>query len=226
MSINKTLSNNPLDIANAFNAYFSSVAENLIIKNLFGKNSTNNNDPLTYLRQNFSQSISSIRLNNSTMHEIDKIIHSLKCKNLYGYDEVSIRILKISAPYILTPLTYTFHKILSTGIFPDRLKFSEVKPLFKKEATAEFSNYRPISLLTSFSKVNERIIYTRLYRYLNEHNILVNEQFGFREKSSTDMATYALLNTVLLSLDKKKIVGGLFCDLQKSFDCVNHDILL
>jgi hypothetical protein len=79
-----------------------------------------------------------------------------------------------------------------------------VKPPSKKGATTEFSNYRPISLLTSFSKVNKKIIYKRLYRYLNEHNILVNEQFGSREKSSTDMAIYALLNTVLLSLDKKK----------------------
>ena len=55
---------------------------------------------------------------------------------------------------------------------------------------------------------------------------MVNEQFGFREKSSTDMATYYLLNTILSSLDKQKIVGGLFRDLQKAFDCVNHNILL
>jgi hypothetical protein len=92
MNIKKTLSSNPLDVANTFNAYFFFFLENLIIKYLFGKNSTNNNDPLTYLRQNFSQSISAIRLNNSTMQEIDKIIHSLKCKDLYGYDEISTRI--------------------------------------------------------------------------------------------------------------------------------------
>jgi len=134
--------------------------------------------------------------------------------------------LKISPPYILSPLTYIFNKILSSGIFPDRLKFSEVKPIFKKGSTTEFSNYRPISLLTSFSKIIEKIIYKRLYKHLNELNILVNEQFGFREKSSIDLATYALLNTVLLSLDKKNLVGGLFCDLQKALDCVNHDILL
>jgi len=134
----------------------------------------------------------------------------MKCKDLCGYDEVSTRILKNSAPYISAPLTYIFNKILSTGIFPDRLKFSEIKPLFKKGDKTEFSNYRPISLLTSFSKIIEKIIYKRLYRHLKENNILDKEQFGFREKSSTDMATYALLNTVLSSLDKKLLVGGFF----------------
>ena len=145
---------------------------------------------------------------------------------MYGYDEISTRILKISAPYILSPLTFIFNKILSTGIFPDRLKFSEVKPLYKKGLSTEFSNYLPVSLLPSFLKIIEKVIYKRLYLYLDEFHILVNEQLGFRENSSTDAATYALLNTVLSSLDKKNIAGRLFCDFQKAFDCINHDILL
>jgi hypothetical protein len=163
MNINNNLITNPSIIANAFNSYFSSVAENLITKTFLRKNTTNDNDPLTYLRQNFTQSFPPIKLHNTTTHEISKIIQSLKCKHSYGYDEVSTRILKISAPFILSPLTCIFNKTLSTGIFPDRLKFSEVKPLFKKGATTEFSNYCPISLLTSFSKVIEKIIYKRLY---------------------------------------------------------------
>jgi len=65
-----------------------------------------------------------------------------------------------------------------------------------------------------------------LYRHLSENSILVEEQFDFREKSSTDMVTYALLNSIMSSLDKKHFVGGKFCDLQKAFDCVNHNILL
>jgi len=134
--------------------------------------------------------------------------------------------LKTSAPFILSPLTYIFNKILSSGIFPDRLKYSEVQPLFKNGEKTKISNYRPISLLPSFSKIIEKIIYKRLNSYLIENNILANEQFSFKEKSTTDMATQALLNNIQLSLDKKKLVGGIFCDLQKAFDCVNHYILL
>ena len=96
----------------------------------------------------------------------------MKLKDSHGYDEISTRILKMSAPYILSPLTYIFNKILSTGVFPDRLKFSEVKPLYKKGNTSDFSNYRPILLLTSFSKVIEKIIHKRLYHYLDQQNYL------------------------------------------------------
>jgi hypothetical protein len=106
----------------------------------------------------------------------------MKLKDSHEYDEISTRILKMSAPYILSPLTYTSNKILLTGIFPDRLEFSEVKPLYKEGNTSDFSNYRPISLLTSFSKVIEKIIYKRLYYYLDQQKVFVNEQHGFRQK--------------------------------------------
>ena len=85
----------------------------------------------------------------------------MKCKDSNGYDEISSRILKISAPYVLSLLAYIFNKVLSTGIFPERLKFSDVRPLFKKGDITEFYNYRPISLLTSFSKIIEKILFKR-----------------------------------------------------------------
>jgi len=66
----------------------------------------------------------------------------------------------------------------------------------------------------------------RLYLYLDQQKVFVNEQYGSGQKTSTETAAFSLLNTILLSLDKKKIIGGLFLDLQKVFDCVSHDILL
>jgi len=105
MNIRDILSSNPLAIANALNTYFSSAAENLLIKNFSGKNTINNNDPISYSWQNFRQSSSTIQLSNTTTYEIGKIIHSLKHKNSYGYDEIPSRILKVSAPYVLSPLT-------------------------------------------------------------------------------------------------------------------------
>jgi hypothetical protein len=116
--------------------------------------------------------------------------------------------------------------MISTGIFPTRLKFAEIKPLYKKGEIAYTSIYRPISLLTSFSKIVEKNIYTRLIRHLNHNHILVDEQFGFRTKSSTDLASYKLINHVLMSLNNKVLIGGVFCDLQKAFDYIDHDTLL
>jgi hypothetical protein len=87
------------------------------------------------------------------------------------------------------------------------------------------SNYRPISLLTSFSKIFEKVMYEKLYQHLIDNNILVNEQFGFRTYSSTDKATCKLLNKILNALNNKLMVRGTFCDLEKVFDCVNHILL-
>jgi len=106
------------------------------------------------------------------------------------------------------------------------LKYSEIKPLFKKGDKTSISDYRPFSLITSFSKIIGKIIYKRLYSHLNISNILVKEQFGFRTNSSTEVAVYILINNILSSVHNKLLVGGLFCDLQRAFDCLNHEILL
>jgi hypothetical protein len=208
----------------SFNAYFTSIAGQIIIVDKSHNNSMYY-DPLSFLHSKIKQPNSRLKLKCTTTHEINKIIMTLNTKNSCGYDEISSKILKASAPFIVIPLTFIFNKIISTGVFPERLKLSEVIPLFKKGSKTDFLNYSPVLLLSVFSKIIEKVIHMRLYNYLLEHNILCKEQFGCRKKI-TDYAIFYLLNSVLFSLDKKYFVGGLFCDLQKAFDCVNNKILL
>ena len=123
-------------------------------------------------------------------------VKSLKSKNTGGYDETSTHILKLNTPYIISLLTYICNAVLNTSTFPDRLKYAIIKPIFKKGDDQDITNYRPISLLTSFSKVIEKLIYARLFDHITTNSILVNEQYGFRTQYSTELATFSLINNI------------------------------
>jgi hypothetical protein len=138
-----------------------------------------------------------------------------------------MKILKVSTPFITSPLTYMCNKSLLSCIFPSRLKFSEVKHLHKKGDKTDITNFRPISLLTSFSKILEKVVYTWLYQHIKQNNILATEQYSFRNNSSTERTSFKLKIAILLAaLNGTLTVGGIFCDLEKAFDSVNPDILL
>jgi hypothetical protein len=161
-----------------------------------------------------------------TAQEIKDIITSLKWTTSSRYDEVPPRLVKLSLLFIISPINYLCNKSLTSGIFPSWLKYSQVTPILKKGNKFELSNYRPISLLTSFTKIFEKIIYKRLANHASAHNILSKAQNGFRTNRSTDNAIYQLTNNILKALDYKQPVGGIFCDLSKAFDCVDHETLL
>ena len=103
---------------------------------------------------------------------------------------------------------------------------AKVVPVFKKDSKLDYSNYCPISLLSNIEKILEKLIYKRLYTFLNKNNIIYNLQFGFRQQYSTSHALINITENIRKALDDGNIGCGVFVDLQKAFDTVDHQILL
>jgi len=208
-------------LAYVFNEYFTNITNPTQTGNLKDDSSSAEN-----LNIVFNRPLGQIDLTPVTAQEIKNIIRSLKWKTSSGYDEVPPKLLKLILQYIISPLTYLCNKSLTSGIFPSWLKYSQVTPLFKKGSKSELSNYSPISLLTSFSRIFEKVIYIRLVNQASMYNIISKVQYGFRTNLSTENAIYQLTNNILKALDNKQLAGGTFCDLSKAFDCVDHETLL
>jgi hypothetical protein len=118
-------------------------------------------DPSNYLITNFNNIFQRINWKCAKTYEMNKMLKSLKSENSYGYDEITIKILKLSAPFIISSLTYICNKSLSSGVFLKKIKYAIIKPVYKKGDKLLATNYRQISLLTSFSKMFEKLIYSK-----------------------------------------------------------------
>jgi Notch-like protein len=154
--INGDLTENQQVIADSFQSHFLSIADKLVSNNIEDINDTNCKD---YLYRIFKNPYPNLISDCTTTKEIENIIQSLKSKNSCGYDEILVKIPKVSSPFITAPLNYICNRSILSGSFPTRLKYSVVKPLFKIGDKKDIKNYTPISLLTSFSKIFEKVIY-------------------------------------------------------------------
>jgi hypothetical protein len=159
--------------------------------------------------------------------EIVKIINKLQNKSSTGHDMISNNLLKGIKEGISFPLSIIFNKSISEGRIPNKLKFAEIKPIYKgKKSKSDYTNYRPISLLPCISKILEKIVYTRLSDFLEKHKILDENQYGFRASRSTTDAVTNLLGHILNDKEKNNIAIGLFIDYSKAFDTIDYDTLL
>lgn len=168
----------------------------------------------------------SLFLRPTSAQEIEKIIHTLSERKSNGPHSINTFILKLISSKIGNLLFQIINICFVTGVYPQCLKFANIVPIHKKESKLQASNYRPISLLSNINKIMEKSIHSPLYSYLEEIKFFHLNQYGFRKKHSTDHALIQLVNNIQEKIDAGEYVCGVFVDLQKALDTVDHKILL
>ena len=207
----------PKEIANAFNSYFINIGPSVashIVTDVSYKD---------YLSENHT---TTIKMKFVKEEAVDSIINKLKNKTSRGIDGISNQILKIAKAELLRPITFLVNQMIHTGTYPQQLKIAKVTPIFKANDKEQFSNYRPISLLPSISKIFESVIYQQLMKYLLENKLLSSQQYGFRANHSTELAALNLIDRLAYDLDNGKIPTNIYIDLSKAFDTLQHETLL
>ena len=205
----------PGKIAEKFNNYFCNIAQQL--------KDEDNSEKIPPELKYSKRCLIDMPTTPCTLEEIEICIKNLKNK---ATSDVAVNPLK----YVGKEISPVIHELvcssLAQGIFPEPLKCAKVIPLHKEGPKTDVTNYRPISLLSVFSKIYERIMHTRLVNHLQSNGILHNSQYGFRAGHSCEHAILEAQNKITQAIDKKKIALLLLVDFSKAFDMVEHDILL
>ena len=146
-------------------------------------------------------------------------------KNKWSFS-IPTKLLKILYFNISEPLEILYNCSFSTGVVPDKFKIAQIVPVFKNGSAIYVNNYRPISLLSIFNRILEKLMYGRLMKYVEKMNIISENQFGFRSGYSTVQAVMLITDKIQKAVENKQYSCGIFLDLNKAFNTVNHDILI
>jgi hypothetical protein len=214
-----SITNDPKEMSQVFNEHFSKIGTEII-------NTVENSDidPLSFFPPD-SVAPDFVMNNTGPVHVID-VIKSMIGKNSVDCDHISINLIKFVAFEIAVPLAHIFRLSIENGIFPDKFKASRVVPIFKHGDRRNCDNYRPIALVNSFSKILEKMVAIDLFNHLDLNNLLYKHQYGFQRGRSTEHNLIQVTNFIGEALNEGKFCIGVFLDLKKAFDTVQHDILL
>ena len=217
------ITNDKLEIASQFNSFFTQVGSKLSDKLKIDKDSQNTY--FTNLKNKYSNT-PTFKFKPLTLNDIADLTKSLKSKKSAGPDNIPGTISKICISIIPEVFQNLLNSSLETGQIHPRLKCADVITLHKKGAKNDTNNYRPISLLNSFSKILEKAASFQLIKHLNTNNILYKNQFGFRKGHSTIHALIDFIHKLDELKEKKHKVSCVFIDLMKAFDTTSHNIIL
>lgn len=218
LNINNTLLTGDQENAEAFNQYFTNVAVELSygIKKQSEKTATvideNLNNPLTFLKS-------------TNEIEVGQLIDNLKNKDSADSDGVSNILLKKCKSSLTKPIVEIINMSFKNGAFPNKLKIARVVPIHKSGDKSKPGNYRPISILSPISKIVEQVAKKRLLVFLNKNQYFFSHQYGFLEKNNTTNAAIDIVIKLQKALDDNQQAVGLFLDIKKAFDTVDHDLL-
>ena len=204
------------DVPHKFINYYSNIANTIVSE-------------IPVVNENFESflgdaNISSFFMSPIVNHDVENAIEDLK-DNGCGIFKIANSVLKDVRFTISNSLSKIFNLCIEHGYFPEELKIGCITPVFKKGDKTEVSSYRPVCSLSSFSKIFERIVYNRMLKFIEKHEILSKSQFGFRKNVNTETALINFIDFVHKGLTAKHNVGTVFMDLSKAFDVMDHNIL-
>ena len=208
------------EIPNILNKYFCNVGESL------KKKIPNKPNPLFNGIYNVNRDAKEFLFSEIFEEEIISIISTFKTSKGSGPDSIPNFFIKIVISVIARPLAFLFNSSLFQGIFPDNWKHARVSPIFKDGSTVELSNYQPISVLPFFSRLFEKLVYFRLYKYLDHNGLIYRHQSGFRSLHSVASCLLSNTNEWYQNIDNNKLTGLGFIDLKNAFDTVDTKLLL